>query len=308
MKTTEFVKKIIPQVLEYYGLPEITGGRHSKRPCPICGKKGKFRIDNKDNTGSWICVCGAGDIWKLLTETTGKDFKTLAREIDQHFGNEYERPVVEEKTGPTILDLMIKRVGISNKITGTNVEQYLNSRGIFEIPQKNIVESSGNMLAIASDALNKPVYSHETFLNGSQKADLETQKKMFSLIENTEYSESVAIRMFPVQSTLGIAEGIETALSCRQIYKCSVWSTLNSSLMKKFRAPVGVDHLIIFADNDKNGTGLAAAFECGNRNILSKNDVKKVTIRWPGSVCDFNDMLVNGSDVFQWQLTGSGQS
>ena len=32
-----------------------------------------------------------------------------------------------------------------------------------------------------------------------------------------EYAKSVAIRMFPISSTLGIAEGIETALACHQI-------------------------------------------------------------------------------------------
>jgi putative DNA primase/helicase len=38
-----------------------------------------------------------------------------------------------------------------------------------------------------------------------------------------EYARSVAIRMFPVSSTLGIAEGIETALSCYQIYGVNTW-------------------------------------------------------------------------------------
>ncbi|MEG1654679.1 MAG: DNA primase, partial [Hafnia sp.] len=47
--------------------------------------------------------------------------------------------------------------------------------------------------------------------------------------------------------------------------------------------------------------GHAAAFECGHRNILSNNDVEKVSIRWPESG-DFNDMLINGAQVFEWPL------
>lgn len=35
------------------------------------------------------------------------------------------------------------------------------------------------------------------------------------------FASSVAIRMFPVSSTLGIAEGTETALSAKQVYGCN---------------------------------------------------------------------------------------
>lgn len=60
-----------------------------------------------------------------------------------------------------------------------------------------------------------------------------------------EFAKSVAIRMFPVSSTLGIAEGIETALSCHQITKCHTRATMNTAFMKKFRVPAGVKNLII---------------------------------------------------------------
>ncbi|EEP88969.1 alpha replication protein of prophage, partial [Yersinia kristensenii ATCC 33638] len=55
-----------------------------------------------------------------------------------------------------------------------------------------------------------------------------------------EYTRSVAIRMFPVSSTLGIAEGIETALSAYQIYGVNTWATINSGFMSKFIVPAGV--------------------------------------------------------------------
>lgn len=298
MQTVDFVKKIIPQVLEYYNLPPVTGRNHYKGECPICGKRGKFRIDNKNNSGSWICVCGSGNIWKLLIESTGKDFKTLAGEIDQLFGNSYHHEPRQERVRHSPLD----RYSSAIPIHESSVKDYLAARGIFEIPKRAVKCSNGNMYAIAADEKGSPIYSHETFLTGSKKADVEIGKKMISISSNAEFAQSVAIRMFEQQSTLGIAEGIETALSCRQIYKCAMWSTLNSPLMKKFRAPAGVCHLMIFADNDNNGTGLAAAFECGNRNILHKNDVKKVTIRWPMHVEDFNDMLREGSQVCEWTL------
>jgi len=58
----------------------------------------------------------------------------------------------------------------------------------------------------------------------------------------------------------------------------------------------------IFADNDRNGTGHAAAFECGNKNLLSKNDVKEVVIRWPSKEGDFNDVLTTDIEVVEWTL------
>lgn len=112
-----------------------------------------------------------------------------------------------------------------------------------------------------------------------------------------DHARSVAIRMFPVSTTIGIAEGIETALSCYQVYGVNTWAVINSGFMKKFRVPAGVKHLIIFADMDKHSaTGHAAAFECAHANLLAKNDLVKVSIRWPDNG-DFNDMLMNGDQV-----------
>ena len=143
-------------------------------------------------------------------------------------------------------------------------------------------------------------------LEGDRKAPLgESAKRQKSLQEDNylEYARSVAIRMFPVSSTLGIAEGIETALSCYQIYGVNTWAVMNSNFMKKFRAPAGVKHLVIFADMDKHSaTGQAAAFECAHANLMAKNDLVKVSIRWPDNG-DFNDMLMNGDQVREQVFT-----
>lgn len=96
---------------------------------------------------------------------------------------------------------------------------------------------------------------------------------------------------------MGVAEGIETALSCYQIYGVNTWATINSTFMKKFRVPAGVKHLIVFADMDAHSaTGQAAALECAHANLLAKNDLISVSVRWPDHN-DFNDMLMNGDQV-----------
>ncbi|MCQ4062157.1 DNA primase, partial [Klebsiella pneumoniae] len=35
------------EIFKHYGLPGITGKNHLKGECPLCGRTGKFRCDNK---------------------------------------------------------------------------------------------------------------------------------------------------------------------------------------------------------------------------------------------------------------------
>ncbi|BET62238.1 putative prophage DNA primase [Yersinia pseudotuberculosis] len=316
MKTTEAVKGQWGQVFEYFGLPPITGNHHFKGECPVCSGKSKFRIDDTDGTGSWICVCGSGDGWKLLELTQCKDFKTLAAEIDTLIGNQYDKQTRQDPVKKSEPAAMRGKVTLKYPtlkfLRGTDGEQYLRNRGINCLPADSVrycdhQRTSNGMFqsiySLATDSKGSLCYLHMTLLDGDHKAKTGTQKKLHKLQEDSylEHASSIAIRLFPVSSTLGIAEGIETALSCKQIYNCNTWAVLNTSLMKRFKAPKGVRHLIIFADTDLNGAGHAAAWVCGHRNVLSNNDVERVTIRWP-AIGDFNDMIMNGAVVYEWPL------
>ncbi|OPJ90797.1 DNA primase [Serratia marcescens] len=305
-----------PKIFEFYGLPPVTGKKHFKGECPLCGRKGKYRCDDKNGTGSYICACGAGDGWSLLTGATGKDFKTLAAEVDKLIGRVYS-PEEGYQAGGSSSGIASQRQRVSCKfasltsLKGTGADRYLKLRGITSLPQDNVrycdrQRAAGgeyqSIYALATDDKGELCYLHRTLLDGDKKATVAgAPKKMMKLQEDSylEHASSVAIRMFPPSTTLGIAEGIETALSCHQITQCNTWATLNTTFMKKFRVPRGVQHLIIFADADKNASGHAAAFECARANLLAKNDLKQVSIRWPQSG-DFNDLLLNGSEVYEW--------
>ena len=194
-------------------------------------------------------------------------------------------------------------------LRGTTGADYLNYRGIFNLPaeairfndkQRHNGRVFQSLYSLATDDKGELCYLHQTLLDGAKKADIgSSAKRLKSLQEDNylDYARSVAIRMFPVSTTLGIAEGIETALSAHQIYKVNTWATINSGFMKKFRVPSGVKHLIIFADRDENSaTGLAAAYECAHANLLAKNDLERVSVYWPDHD-DFNNMLMNGDQV-----------
>lgn len=310
MKTAEAAKGHWPMIFEHYGLPPITGKNHFKGECPVCGARGKFRVDDRDGQGTWICVCGSGDGMKLLTQTLQKSFSAICAEVDQLIGNTFRRidvPVTSDASN--LRKKVIRKFSKLVALKGTSAADYLLNRGITRLPveavrfndrQRHAGKVFQSLYALATDDKGELCYLHQTLLDGDKKAQIGVSaRKLKSLQEDNylDHARSVAIRMFPVSTTLGIGEGIETALSCHQVYGVNTWAVINSGFMKKFRVPAGVKILIIFADMDKHSaTGHAAAFECAHANLMAKNDLVKVCIRWPDNG-DFNDFLMNGDQV-----------
>ncbi|EBW6193589.1 DNA primase [Salmonella enterica subsp. enterica serovar Agbeni] len=313
MKTQEAVKGRWADVFKVFGLPPITGKKAFKGECPICKRRGKFRIDDKDGTGSFICVCNVGDGWALLNLTQKKSFKELAADVDRIIGNTWQAGPKPEKTdAQRHRERVIKKMPSLVGLKGTDGEKYLVSRGINVLPTDGVRfcttqrvngEICQALYALASDSRGELCYLHRTLLKDGRKyTKWGAAKKMLRLQEETyiEHASSVAIRLFPVASTLGIAEGIETALAAYQISHCHTWATQNTTFMRRFVAPSGVNHLIIFADSDNSAAGHAAAFECAFKNLNRKdNDLETVAVRWP-EAGDFNDVLTTGARVFEW--------
>lgn len=267
--------------------------------CPLCGSKNKFRWNWWNGSLNWICVCGQGDVIRYIEETENKSFLQVAREIEEKYG--LKKDLIDiPKRKSVVLPF--------EKTTGTTAGRYLKNRGIKLIPETSVGhisnqyhhESNQNfdcMYSIATDHRMNPSQAHRTFLQNDWKIPDKPRK-----LEKINSSENVSVKMFPMDSALGIGEGIESCLSASQVYSIPTWASLNTAFLRKFRAPVGVKVLFVFADNDSHGAGLAAAFECGNKNILCKNDVIRVVIRWPEKG-DFNDHLNSPGKIYEWELT-----
>jgi len=124
------------------------------------------------------------------------------------------------------------------------------------------------MVALVMNSKGIPVALHRTYLDRDkpQKAEIESPKK---LTPGTEPLSGCAIRLFPVEDgELGIAEGVENAIACRQMFDIPVWSCISSTILQGFIPPEGVRKIIIYGDSDHNYTGQKAAYTLANKLYL----------------------------------------
>jgi predicted P-loop ATPase len=89
-------------------------------------------------------------------------------------------------------------------------------------------------------------------------------------------------------SIMGIAEGIETALSAQQIFEMPVWAATSAAGVAGFPVLNPIKHLNIFADHDP--AGMQAAHRCAQRYMTAGIQGE---IRYPPEVNnDWNDFII----------------
>jgi putative DNA primase/helicase len=97
-----------------------------------------------------------------------------------------------------------------------------------------------------------------------------------------------AIRLSDLDLCLGIAEGIETALSASILFHLPVWATTSDWMLRNWQPPRGVKHITIFGDNDSSFAGQRAAYDLAFRLARGFN----VTVEIPPTPdTDWNDAL-----------------
>ncbi|MGB3795397.1 MAG: toprim domain-containing protein, partial [Alteraurantiacibacter sp.] len=114
---------------------------------------------------------------------------------------------------------------------------------------------------IAAVSLDEgPVAIHRTFLSteASTKAGFDKPKRALGLLGEA------AVRLFaPASGKLGLAEGIESAMSAYALTGIPVWATLGNERFGLVSVPESVSELHLFVDHDSGGElavsrGLAA--------------------------------------------------
>ncbi|OOR89817.1 DUF5906 domain-containing protein [Moraxella bovis] len=86
-----YVSRIFPAV----GI-KLQGNGKKHQPCPMCGGSDRFRCDDKNGTGSWICnQCGAGTGYTLVRDYTGHDAYETHALIADILGIDGGKPISE---------------------------------------------------------------------------------------------------------------------------------------------------------------------------------------------------------------------
>jgi len=272
-------------------------GKHG--PCPICSGKDRFRFDDKHGRGGWICShCGAGDGFALVAKVKGIDMIKAKMMVSPLLGGakkeEYRKPE-NHVALRTAAERFWKGTGTVNEETPVGL--YLKKRlGCFKssqvLRQGNTTHPAdkGRSYFVMAAKINSPdgkgISVHKTYLlTNGEKAPLDPNKVMMP----GPLVPGASIWLTDPMAHLGIAEGIETALSASLIHKVPTWAAISATMMKSFEPPEICKKLTIFADNDSNFVGQAAAFELARRLVTTRQIDVQVMI--PDQIGDWNDVL-----------------
>lgn len=271
-----------PAVLMQVGIPEkALSNKHG--PCPGCGGKDCFRFDHaRRGNGSFYCnKFGSGDGFKLLEHVYGWNFVEARKRVMEAAGlaENTPRPIAAPtpRAPPTVAiatpservrRLRRERCAIENC---DDAVDYLASRHLWPLPPACALSAHASLeywedgqrigrypslVADVVDVAGELVTAHVTYLQGGKKLATHEPRKLLSGLSGRA---GCAVRLMPAGETLGIAEGIETALSLSMLEGIPAWAAINTSLLTKFEPPPGVTRLVIGVDRDE--AGLTAALK-----------------------------------------------
>lgn len=298
-----------PAILAAIGIP-AKALRDKHGPCPMCGGRDRFRFDNKGGRGTWFCnSCGAGDGIELVKQFLRVEFKEAARRIEEHIGSapvlgtgkrqiaddgrkreemkalwKRARPITLEDPAGRYLHARIGLTSFPASLRFSPDERYAEAgtRPTWHPAMIAKVDPCDSAVAQGERAA-----LHRTYLSQhGDKADVESPRKMLGAMPT-----GGAVRLMAHNETLGIAEGIETALSASILFNMPVWAALTAGLLQDWQPPANVHTVFIFGDNDTSSTGQAAAHVLAQR-LKAKG--LSAFVELPTVVGqDWNDVLIS---------------
>lgn len=324
--TGHYVSRIFPAV----GI-KLKGNGKKHQPCPLCGGSDRFRCDDKNGTGSWICnQCGAGTGYTLVRDYTKKDAYETHALIADILGIDGGKPISEadrqawakaqreresaEKQAKKQAQKAVAHTAQSRfgSATLATDHPYLAKKGVRSHGLR--VDDRGNLLI--------PLYYHNTNTGNITLCNIQSishdGKKLFikdGLVGGAFFTLGDTAR----SDVIFIAEGYATGAS---IYESvgghhATIITFNADNMVKCSSIIRTlypQHRLIFcADDDKateqktgKNTGLIAGDESATLTggeVISPDfgDDERTTT---GELTDYNDLhMAFGIDVVKAQIT-----
>jgi len=274
------------------------------KPCPKDGDCGKgtppYRFSDRHGTGNYFCRCSDGkeDGFALLMCVRGYDFKTAVKDVESVIGPcpKDDEPSAPRK--PTFAERLRSRV------VKAKASAYLASRGLEVAPgldwmtALSYVDEDGKKVG-EFPAMLAPVMRggkfltyHVTYLNGGRKLDVRAPRKILPAESSLP---GASVPLYEAAEVMGVAEGVETAIAAKMMSGVPTWAALNTALLQSWEPPEIARKVFIFADNDANYAGQAAAYRLAHR--LVKKGLE-VVVEVPGVIdSDWNDALLSMSKM-----------
>ena len=292
MKTLDAARGKWTSILTQLGVDaSALDGRH--KPCPCTGQgTDRFRYANQNGSGNFFCHCQHGRCSgiSLLMCKFGWTFQQAASEVDKIIGN--VKPDMERAMPDPLPRL--QKAWKASKPAGFAVRRYLKNRGLICPPSVREIRQQyfdGDkrmgfydcMVGVIETATGERASLHLTYIKDGAKADVPSPRKV---LPPARPITGGAIRLFPQADTIGIAEGIETAIAAHMLFSLPVWSVVNRNGIETFVPPEGVKRVVIYGDRDESYAGQAGAYRAAER-LARLVDVEVVL----PDVGDFNDVL-----------------
>lgn len=247
--------------------------------CPHCGGKDRFRFDNKDGNGTFICnQCGSGDGLDLVQRVLGVSVTEAAKEVAGMIGIDtrsnippaYRSHEVKALQGALRAQQAEKQANEQIEKHKRFIERYNRTISNVQRGESDYLKAKGlhgfEMDLLQDGSLIIPLVDARGKITGAQTIKPNGEKRLLAdSIKSGSYhpiNEPIAV------TTVIIAEGLATAITCHLIQPEALTVTAIDAgnlihVAKAMRTNYPESKIIIAGDNDikpeQSNTGKLAA-------------------------------------------------
>jgi putative DNA primase/helicase len=282
---------------------DLPGSPNKHGPCPACGGVDRFRFDDKNGDGCYICSqCDAGDGFSLLMKCFHWTFPQALEAVAAYLGASIDIPQAKPCKRPETPTFDIKKQQridttlANSERTGLPLDRYFINRGLSDLIGKvpsclrfhpglpywqetasGQWEQSAlcpTMLGLVTDLTGNVITLHRTFLtNDGNKAPVPHPKKLIAPALSGSLRGS-SIKLATPTNELCLTEGIETALAVWLDTSLPTWACVSANLLEQVNVPPHIKHVHIMADKDRSKTGEDSSKKLAYRLMKNGHDVR----------------------------------